>query len=69
MGLRYNAVTVCKDCTERHMGCHGTCERYKAQKAERDAERDAINRKKMNEYAMESHKRETQDYWRKRRNK
>lgn len=30
MGLR----NCCKDCTDRHKGCHGTCERYAAAKAE-----------------------------------
>ena len=69
MGLKYNAVTVCKDCQERHVGCHGTCEKYKTQKAEWDAQRDEINRKKQHEYAMDGHKRDTQDYWRKRRNR
>lgn len=24
----------CKDCTERHIGCHSTCETYKAFRAE-----------------------------------
>ena len=69
MGLKYNAVTVCQDCQKRHVGCHGTCEKYKAQKSEWDAQRDEINRKKQNEYAMYGHKRDTQDYWRKRRNR
>ena len=23
-------VCECKDCTERHVGCHATCEKYKA---------------------------------------
>lgn len=32
----------CKDCQDRHEGCHGECERYKAYAAEREA----INAKK-----------------------
>lgn len=26
-------VTCCKDCQERHVGCHGECEKYKAEHA------------------------------------
>lgn len=26
-------ITSCKDCTDRTIGCHGRCERYKADKA------------------------------------
>ena len=29
----------CKDCTNRTVGCHGTCEEYKAAKERWDAER------------------------------
>lgn len=27
----------CKDCPDRHPGCHGQCEAYKAFRAQRDA--------------------------------
>ena len=27
-----------KDCQDRHIGCHGTCEKYLAFRAERDEE-------------------------------
>lgn len=40
----------CKGCEERHVGCHATCEKYLAAKAERDA---------MNE----SLRKENQTYW------
>ncbi len=30
-------ITVCKDCPERHPGCHATCEKYINQRAEYDA--------------------------------
>ena len=26
----------CKDCPDRHLGCHSKCERYKAWKKERE---------------------------------
>lgn len=29
------------DCTERHVGCHATCEKYKAEKAVHEAKREA----------------------------
>lgn len=29
-------ITVCKECTERYIGCHGTCERYAKQSKEQD---------------------------------
>lgn len=35
----------CKDCTERHDGCHGKCERYRAYRE------DIENRKKPELYA------------------
>jgi hypothetical protein len=41
---------TCKGCEERHVGCHATCEKYLAAKAERDA---------MNE----SLRKENQTYW------
>ena len=28
------SITCCKDCTERVLGCHSTCERYLEQKAQ-----------------------------------
>lgn len=32
-----NKITCCKDCTDRHAGCHATCEKYNQQKTELDA--------------------------------
>lgn len=29
-------ITCCYNCTDRQVGCHGTCERYKAERAEMD---------------------------------
>lgn len=29
-------IYSCKDCGDRHPGCHGTCEKYKADKAQHD---------------------------------
>lgn len=39
----------CKDCKDRAVGCHGSCEQYKAFRAERDRmleekQRDAFKR-------------------------
>ncbi len=30
----------CRNCAERFTGCHASCERYKAYKAQNDAERE-----------------------------
>jgi hypothetical protein len=30
------AIYSCKDCGNRYPGCHGTCEKYKADKAKHD---------------------------------
>lgn len=35
----------CKDCTERHVGCHSTCEKYISEKAENDRLRDAEHKR------------------------
>lgn len=29
-----SVIFSCKDCNERHVGCHSTCEKYIAEKAE-----------------------------------
>lgn len=31
---------TCKGCTERHLGCHATCEKYLKEKAQNDKERE-----------------------------
>ena len=30
-------ISCCYDCPDRHGGCHGSCEKYKAYRAELDA--------------------------------
>lgn len=42
----------CKDCQERKMGCHGSCERYAAYKAENDKLRAARMKENMLEGAQ-----------------
>ena len=44
-------TSVCKGCEDRHIGCHGTCERYKVDKAEKLAEKDAAYRFKADDVA------------------
>ncbi len=34
-------ITVCQGCTERTLGCHSTCEKYKEQRAEFDRMKEA----------------------------
>lgn len=40
--------TKCRDCQERHIGCHGTCPDYIAFKSEREQELERINKEKAN---------------------
>lgn len=32
-------ITPCKDCKDRHMACHADCDKYRAWKADLDAQR------------------------------
>lgn len=50
-------ISCCRDCVppQRHMGCHGTCERYRREKTEYEAEVERIKREQaaardINEY-------------------
>lgn len=38
---------ACKDCTERQVGCHATCERYQKFVAENARKRELIRQDKM----------------------
>lgn len=35
-------ITPCKDCAERHAGCHAECEKYAAWKKESELQAEAI---------------------------
>lgn len=44
-------IKCCKDCTERHIGCHSDCEKYNKEKSDNDkykaivqSHKDKINR-------------------------
>lgn len=44
-------IKCCKDCTERHIGCHSDCDRYNKEKSDSDkykaivqSQKDKINR-------------------------
>lgn len=37
---------TCNGCTERHVGCHGTCEKYKMEKAVYDKQQAKIKKEK-----------------------
>ena len=32
-------ITCCRDCADRHVGCHAECEAYKAEKEQREKDR------------------------------
>lgn len=40
-------ITCCKDCTDRQIGCHATCERYLEQKKRNEEEVDRAHEYKM----------------------
>ena len=48
-------ITCCKDCTERHLGCHSKCEKYINQKKE--AEKIKEKRIQENNYSDASFRR------------
>lgn len=39
-------MNSCRDCTERHLGCHSTCERYKQDCVERAELKEKIAKSK-----------------------
>lgn len=43
-------IKCCKDCQDRAVGCHSTCERYKAEKAEWDKIRAEEKERQRQEY-------------------
>ena len=45
----------CRDCTERHINCHATCERYKAEKAVHEAKHEAEYREKLKQRDVNSY--------------
>lgn len=40
------SITCCKDCTERHIGCHGSCQRYLDEAKAANAERERLRKEK-----------------------
>lgn len=62
-------VTVCRRCTERHIGCHGTCERYLEQRAEMDRIRAEQRKKELVREAIISRVIEASDKSKKKKNK
>lgn len=39
-------ITVCKDCRERHLGCHDNCERYLKERNAYEELKQAIRKEK-----------------------
>lgn len=44
--------TACKNCTDRHEGCHGQCTKYKAARLARDIRLDMRMKKLRPEYDL-----------------
>lgn len=49
-------VHTCKDCQDRHVGCHSTCERYINAKRTYEEEKIRINKIKGKEYVYIDHR-------------
>ena len=49
----------CKDCTDRFVGCHGSCQKYKDAKAEHERKRAVIKKAKDEEERFVTFKVET----------
>ena len=45
-------LSVCTDCPDRCVGCHGRCEKYIAERAERDRIISERSRQRRTEYDM-----------------
>ena len=39
-------LAPCMDCSDRHIGCHGICDRYKAYTEARDELKESIRQQK-----------------------
>lgn len=59
----------CQGCAERHIGCHGECERYKTAVDTYHAKQEKIRGAKEREREFRTFKRERIDHWRKVDNK
>lgn len=47
MAIKINEVgKYCRDCTDRQMGCHSTCEKYKAAKDQYEILHEEISKQK-----------------------
>lgn len=42
-------IECCKDCRKRHIGCHGSCQRYLDEAKAANAERERLRKEKKGE--------------------
>lgn len=45
-------IYSCKNCQDRQVGCHGTCEKYLAQKALHEQEKAELDKRKAEEQVI-----------------
>lgn len=55
MSYILNEKCPCRDCSERTVGCHATCENYKAWKEETDRVNENVREKKKNYRLADTH--------------
>lgn len=56
----------CKECTDRVVGCHGTCQKYKDAKAQHKTKFDRIKKAKREEDSVDDYKIRKYEEWVKR---
>lgn len=50
------AIHTCKDCLDRNIGCHGSCQKYLEAKSENERKKDWLYRKKEAEKDIEEYR-------------
>lgn len=48
-GNARSQIRCCKDCSDRHVGCHGECERYISEKKSIDEYNESCRKKRLQE--------------------
>lgn len=51
-------ITCCHDCPDRHLACHDTCKKYKAERKEYDAKMAELKEATFNPYCRNKNHRQ-----------
>ena len=58
-------IVVCKDCTDRVLGCHSTCIKYIEDKERYEKEKEKIREAKRKEKAIDDYENKRSEHFRK----